>query len=62
MVALLFPGSQALAKDALQELLLHAVRLIEWEPIALVVSLLPVDGAIDENQLLVDEHEKNSNM
>jgi hypothetical protein len=46
MVALLFPGNQALAKDALQELLLHAVRLIEWgtDYLPLVESVLPVDG------------------
>lgn len=34
--------------------------LLNGEPIALVVSLLPVDGAIDENHLSVDEHEKKS--
>jgi hypothetical protein len=46
MVALLFPGNQTLAKDALQELLLHAVRLIEWgtDCLPLVVSVLPVYG------------------
>ena len=46
MVALLFPGNQALAKDARKELLLHAVRLIEWgtDCLPLVVAVLPVYG------------------